>query len=128
MIKIWYIKRSLQVNMCIPTGGQASRSKISIGFGPSFAICVFSAILTFQSNARAVFARVSRFFTIRSSLLLKVCSSPSSVLNFFERSSSSCCRRSSLLLKVCSSPSSVLKAGLFLSARVRLVVDGRCYC
>jgi hypothetical protein len=86
--------------MCSPTGGQASRSNISIGSGPSFAICVFSVILTFQSDARAVSARVSRFFTIGSLLLLKVRSSPSSVF----------------------------KVELFLSARIRLVVDGRRYC
>jgi hypothetical protein len=87
--------------MCFPTGGASFKVKISIGSGPSFAICVaicvFSVILTFQSNARAVSARVSRFFTIGSSLLLKVRSSPSSVL----------------------------KAVLFLSIRVRLVVHGR---
>jgi hypothetical protein len=38
MIKIWYIKRSLHVNMCFPTGGQASRSKFSITGGPPDAV------------------------------------------------------------------------------------------
>ena len=44
VIKIWYIKRSLQVEMCFHLGGQASRSKYPIGYGPSFAICLFPAI------------------------------------------------------------------------------------
>ena len=128
--KIWYIKRSLQVGMCFPLGGAGFKVKISIGSGPSFAICVFSVILTFHSNARSVSARVSRFFTIGSSHYCCKCARVvvGVVLFFLSARIHLCCRRSLLLLKVRLSPSSVLKVVLFLSARVRLVVYGRRYC
>ena len=60
VIKIWYIKRSLQVEMCFPLGGQASRSKFSIGSGSSYAIYVFYLIaLEVSLQRRALCARVS---------------------------------------------------------------------
>jgi hypothetical protein len=161
VIKILYIKRSLQVEKCLNPGEASFKVKRFIGSGPSFAICVFSVILTFQSNARAVSARVSRFFTIGSSYYCCKCArvfrwcrfyfferSSSSLLStvvgivesafesvfgvegriIFEPSSSSCCRRSSVLLKVHLRSSSVSKVVLFLSARIRIAVEGRLYC
>jgi hypothetical protein len=48
------------VNMCFPTGGQASRSKYSIGSGYIFAIYVFPVIvLEVSLQRRTVCSRVS---------------------------------------------------------------------
>ena len=114
----------------LPPWRVSSKVKISIGSGPSFAICVFSVILTFHSNARTVSARVSRFFTIGSSHYCCKCARVVvGVVFFFERSSSSLL--STVVVIVESALESVFGVEgriIFLSARVRLVVYGRRYC
>ena len=94
VIKIWYIKRSLQVEMCFHLVGQASRSKYPIGSGPSFAICVFPAIDFEVFNPtrvlcfRACVEQVSKVGSCFVSPVGVECFQPSSVLAFV-----SLCRR-----------------------------------
>ena len=90
--KIWYIKRSLQVEMCFHLVEKASRSKYPIGSGPGFAICVFPAIDFEVFNP-------TRVLCFRACVANK---SPKSVLVLCRRLASSVFNRSRfLLLSVC---------------------------